>query len=138
MKFSNKNFFSKSDKMRSFLHIWSHLLKKSWVKKFLCSEMSLNDLNEVNFQYFFLPVMHIQCKTWNMLRFLKRRDKCRKQKKRFLDHFYEAFMSRHLTPFNLRPKFCRKGNKVIKSHILNKFLEDSNFGSNFIDLRKLA
>ena len=29
MKFSNKNFFSKCDQIRTFLRIWSHLLKKS-------------------------------------------------------------------------------------------------------------
>ena len=29
MKFSNKDFFSKCDQSRSFLRIWSHLLKKS-------------------------------------------------------------------------------------------------------------
>ena len=49
MKFSIKNFFSKSDEMRNFLRICSHLLKKSLVKNFLCSEMSLNELNEANF-----------------------------------------------------------------------------------------
>ena len=29
MKFSSKDFFSKCDQIRSFLGIWSHLLKKS-------------------------------------------------------------------------------------------------------------
>ena len=39
MKFSIKNFFSKCDQIRSFLRIWSHLLKKSVIEKnyFLCS-----------------------------------------------------------------------------------------------------
>ena len=39
MKFSIKDFFSKCDQIRSFLRIWSHLLKKSLMKNFifLCS-----------------------------------------------------------------------------------------------------
>ena len=35
MKFSIKNFFSKYDQIRSFLWIWSHLLKKSLVENFI-------------------------------------------------------------------------------------------------------
>ena len=35
MKFSIKNFFSKCDKIRSFLRIWSHLLKKSVMENFI-------------------------------------------------------------------------------------------------------
>ena len=35
MKFSVKGFFSKCDQMRSFLQIWSHLLKKSLMKNFI-------------------------------------------------------------------------------------------------------
>ena len=35
MKFSIKDFFSKSDQIRSFLRIWSHLLKKSFMKNFI-------------------------------------------------------------------------------------------------------
>ena len=40
MKFSIKDFFSKCDKIRRFLRIWSHLLKKSFMENFifLCSE----------------------------------------------------------------------------------------------------
>ena len=34
MKFSIKDFFNKCDQMRSFLRIWSHLLKKSSMKNF--------------------------------------------------------------------------------------------------------
>ena len=39
-KFSIKDFFSKCDKIRSFLRIWSHLLEKSIIGKlhFLCSD----------------------------------------------------------------------------------------------------
>ena len=35
MKFSIKDFFSKCDHIRSFLLIWSHLLKKSLMKNFI-------------------------------------------------------------------------------------------------------
>ena len=38
MIFSMKNFFSKCDRIRSFLQIWPHLLKKSLMKNFIfCS-----------------------------------------------------------------------------------------------------
>ena len=35
MKFSIKDFFSKCDQIRSFLRIWSHLLKKSLIEYFV-------------------------------------------------------------------------------------------------------
>ena len=35
MKFSIKDFVSKCDQIRSFLRIWSHLLKKSLMEKFI-------------------------------------------------------------------------------------------------------
>ena len=35
MKFSVKDFFSKSKQIRSFLRIWSHLLKKSLIENFI-------------------------------------------------------------------------------------------------------
>ena len=35
MKFFIKDFFSKCDQIRSFLRIWSHLLKKSLMDKFI-------------------------------------------------------------------------------------------------------
>ena len=35
MKFPIKDFFSKCDKFRRILGIWSHLLKKSLMKKFI-------------------------------------------------------------------------------------------------------
>ena len=35
MKFSIKNFFSECDQIRSFLRIWSHLLKKSLMENFI-------------------------------------------------------------------------------------------------------
>ena len=35
MKFSIKDFFSKCDQLRRFLRIWSHLMKKSLMEKFI-------------------------------------------------------------------------------------------------------
>ena len=35
MKFSIKDFFSKCDQIRNFLRIWSYLLKKSLMEKFI-------------------------------------------------------------------------------------------------------
>ena len=35
MKFSVMNFFGKCDQIRSFLRVWSHLLKKSVMKNFI-------------------------------------------------------------------------------------------------------
>ena len=35
MKLSIKNFFSKCDHIRSFLRMWSHLLKKSLTENFI-------------------------------------------------------------------------------------------------------
>ena len=51
-----------------------------------------------------------QCKTWHMLRFLKLRNKCRKQwqKSVVVAHFHKSFVPRPLTSFDLRPKFCVK------------------------------
>ena len=37
MKFSIKDFLSKCDEIRSFLWIWSHLLKKSLMENFIFS-----------------------------------------------------------------------------------------------------
>ena len=34
LKFSNKDFFSKCQQIRSFIQIWSHLLKKSLMENF--------------------------------------------------------------------------------------------------------
>ena len=41
MKFSIKHFFSKCDQIRSFLRIWSHLMKKSLLENFIFCAMYL-------------------------------------------------------------------------------------------------
>ena len=35
MKFSIKDFFSKCDQIRSFMRVWSHLIKKSLMENFI-------------------------------------------------------------------------------------------------------
>ena len=40
-KFSIKNFFSKCDQIRSFLWIWSYLLKKSLMENFIFCAVSV-------------------------------------------------------------------------------------------------
>ena len=43
MKFSIKDFFSKCDQIRSFLRIWSHLLKKFLMENFIfCAVLKKN------------------------------------------------------------------------------------------------
>ena len=49
-KFSIKDFSSKCDKFRSFLQIWSHLLKKSLMENFIFCEVSL-DVKVVQMDY---------------------------------------------------------------------------------------
>ena len=49
MKFSIKDFFSKCDKIRSLLRIWSHLLKKSLMKNFIfCVMIISSSLQEMS------------------------------------------------------------------------------------------
>ena len=46
MKFSIEDFFSKCDQIRSFLRIWSHLLKKSLMENFIfCAVINLFLIN---------------------------------------------------------------------------------------------
>ena len=51
MKFFIKDFFSKCDQIRSFLRIWSHLLKKFLMENFifLCNNSSVS-IHERNVQ----------------------------------------------------------------------------------------
>ena len=53
MKFSIKDFFSKCDQIRSFLRIWSHLLKKSSMENFIfCVVVVLLKSSIFNKKYF--------------------------------------------------------------------------------------
>ena len=49
LKFSIEGFFSKCDQIRSFLQIWSNLLKKSLMEKFIFCTMIIftSNLSEV-------------------------------------------------------------------------------------------
>ena len=44
MKFSIKNFFSKGDQIRSFMRIWSHLVKKFLMENFIFCAVILASL----------------------------------------------------------------------------------------------
>ena len=46
MKISIMDFFSKCDQIRSFLRIWSHLLKKSLMENFIFCSMLTSSLNK--------------------------------------------------------------------------------------------
>ena len=48
MKFSIKNFFSKYDQIRSFLRIWSNLLKKYLMKNFILRAVSEKLAYQIN------------------------------------------------------------------------------------------
>ena len=56
MKFSIKNFFSKCDQIRSFLRIWSHLLKKSLMANF--SFLCIVRKNYVSIFYLFFKFIN--------------------------------------------------------------------------------
>ena len=48
MKFSIKDFFSKYDQIRSFLRIWSHLLKKSLMENLIfCAVKWVNNFKKL-------------------------------------------------------------------------------------------
>ena len=72
-----------------------------------------------------------QCKTWYILQFFKRPNKCRKcredKKLFFVAHFHMGIRPCTLTPFDLHLKFCTKW-KTLYCYII---LEDSRFSSNF-------
>ena len=53
VKFSIKDFFNKCDQIRSFLRIWSHLLKKSLMENFIFCAVILS-IFYVMFIHFFL------------------------------------------------------------------------------------
>ena len=53
MKFSFKDFFSKCDQIRSFLRIWSHLLKKSLTENFIFCAVTITFRSEGTEQRFF-------------------------------------------------------------------------------------
>ena len=47
MKFSIKDFFSKCDQIRSFLQIWSHLMKKFLMENFIfCAVLVFNKTDD--------------------------------------------------------------------------------------------
>ena len=58
MKFFIKDFFSKCDQIRSFLQIWSHLLKKSLIENFIfCAVLFITQSYLSAQSYFFLSII---------------------------------------------------------------------------------
>ena len=55
MKFSIKDFFSKCGQIRSFLWIWSHLLKKSLIENFIFFAVNI-----LAFPNHFIKMSHLQ------------------------------------------------------------------------------
>ena len=64
MKFSVRDFFSKCDKIRSFLRIWSHLLRKSVMKNFYFCAVSSRFLLGA-YRLLFIWGWG-NCKAWNL------------------------------------------------------------------------
>ena len=63
MKFSNKDFFSKCDQIRSFLRIWSHLLKKSLMENFIFCAVLLARVHMENFHLAYVRSRQNQVRT---------------------------------------------------------------------------
>ena len=57
--------------------------------------------------------------------------------KSFVAHFIKL-LGHASDALQLTPQVLHKMKDLIKLHNLNKFLKDSKFGSNFIDLQKIA
>ena len=53
MKFSIKNFFSKCNQIRSFLRIWSHLLKKCLMENFIFCAVKYKDRTQTKLNVMF-------------------------------------------------------------------------------------
>ena len=62
MKFSIKNFFSKFEQIRSFLRIWSHLMKKSLMENFIfCAVINFEkrDISSFYLTYDFFIILTV-------------------------------------------------------------------------------
>ena len=60
MKFSIKDFCSKCDQIRSFLRIWSHLLKKSLMENFIFCAVLLDHEKDTHCRNYFLFYIRTQ------------------------------------------------------------------------------
>ena len=68
MKFSFKDFFSKCDQSRSFLRIWSHLLKKSLMKNFIFCAVFQLFKDSFNLEYLVnIPTFFKRSPSWTDL-----------------------------------------------------------------------
>ena len=69
IKFSIKDFFSKCDQIRSFLWIWSHLLRKSLMENFIFGAL---DFEPVHLTFWELEGWYINLKMCHCQRFAKK------------------------------------------------------------------
>ena len=68
MKFSIKDFFGKCYQIRSFLRIWSYLLKKSLMENFIfCAVVVRSIISSVN-EVITAIVINVQTKQWSITR----------------------------------------------------------------------
>ena len=58
MKLSIKDFFSKYEQIPGFLHIWSHLLKKSLMENFIFGSDDNGDIICLELLTHFSPMLH--------------------------------------------------------------------------------
>ena len=72
MKFSIKDFFSQCDQIRSFLRIWSHLLKKSLMENFIfCAVRDIGIIHLLRSQSAPKKQALVRIRGYEMLIFLK-------------------------------------------------------------------
>ena len=111
MKFSVKGFFSKCDQIRSFLRIWSHLLKKSLMKNFIFVQCYLivfydvKNIVETFFEYYQIFIMKLFSKNSKPLQAADcfRKDfhcKCLTGSK-----IHSSVAQLHILPYNIQ-QFC--------------------------------
>ena len=64
MKFSIQDFFSNYDQIRSFLRIWSQLLKKSWMEDFIFCAVLGVEIDEISYLSIYDIVLRRRNSPW--------------------------------------------------------------------------
>ena len=120
MKFPTEDFFSKCDQIRSFLRIWSHLLKKSLMENFFCAAISsTQNMVSLKLLTFYPKDTRVFCKnlvvilsSWHHLRRLFCKENVLRNfsfnlvisLKKYLLHSCKSF-SKHLDQMSLNKKW---------------------------------
>ena len=107
MRFSIKDFFSKCDQIRSFLRIWSHLLKKSLMENFIFCEVLVKKLKLKSDSQLVYPSQ------WNPFK---------NDEKRFLLYLKSSFCSQYIYFFVLTFWSCKKTGFSRKIRLISKFM----------------